>query len=59
LVSPEPEFIEVPRKEVDFILLACDGVWDVRSTEEAVAEIHERVYNKKFHESRPNDEDFR
>ena len=32
MVSPEPEFLEFPRSEVDFILMACDGVWDVRSS---------------------------
>ena len=45
MVSPEPEFLEFPRSEVDFILMACDGVWDVRSSAQAVAEIHKKVYN--------------
>ncbi|OQV20555.1 Protein phosphatase 1B [Hypsibius exemplaris] len=35
LISPEPEISEHPRHGQDeFILLACDGVWDVMSNED-------------------------
>ncbi|XP_006083466.1 protein phosphatase 1B isoform X3 [Myotis lucifugus] len=35
LVSPEPEVYELLRAEDDeFIVLACDGIWDVMSNEE-------------------------
>lgn len=34
-VIPEPEFVVYPRDEKDeFIVLACDGVWDVATNEE-------------------------
>ncbi|XP_032819598.1 protein phosphatase 1B-like isoform X1 [Petromyzon marinus] len=35
LVSPEPEVYEVERSDKDeFMVLACDGIWDVMSNEE-------------------------
>nr|XP_033793327.1 protein phosphatase 1B isoform X2 [Geotrypetes seraphini] len=35
LVSPEPEVYEILRAEEDeFIVLACDGIWDVMTNEE-------------------------
>ncbi|XP_061086356.1 protein phosphatase 1B-like isoform X2 [Conger conger] len=35
LVSPEPEVFEIPRApEDEFVVLACDGIWDVMSNEE-------------------------
>ena len=48
-VSCEPDVSERPRQDVDFILLACDGVWEWEANEEptldkstkgAVADIH-------------------
>jgi len=40
LVSPEPEVFEVLRSEADeFLVLACDGVWDVMTNEELSAYI--------------------
>ena len=56
-MSCEPDVTERPRKDVDFVLLACDGVWEWEENEEptldkstkgAVADIHSRVYDKKW-----------
>ena len=44
LVSPEPEVDILERCEEDqFVLLACDGVWDVLENEEAVELIGARL----------------
>ena len=38
LVSPEPEVTRFPRhEEDDFVLLACDGVFDVMNNEDIIA----------------------
>ena len=34
--------------DFEFILLACDGIWDVMSSKKAVEFIHDRVYSKNF-----------
>ncbi|KAL4612968.1 protein phosphatase 1B-like isoform X1 [Arapaima gigas] len=44
LVSPEPEVFEIPRCEEDeFVVLACDGIWDVMSNEELCQFVRSRL----------------
>ncbi|XP_051734027.1 protein phosphatase, Mg2+/Mn2+ dependent, 1Nb (putative) [Ctenopharyngodon idella] len=44
MVSPEPEVSAVERSPADeFLVLACDGVWDTVSNEELCAFIHSRL----------------
>jgi serine/threonine protein phosphatase PrpC len=58
-VIPEPDFKECAREEVDFILMACDGVWDVRSSIDAIAEVHSLVYDKEFEAGRGTEQEFK
>jgi len=44
LVSAEPDLSVMDRSaEDEFLILACDGVWDVMTNEEVVAYIHSRL----------------
>ncbi|XP_048858636.1 protein phosphatase 1B isoform X1 [Brienomyrus brachyistius] len=44
LVSPEPEVFEMARSEEDqFVVLACDGIWDVMSNEELCEFVRSRL----------------
>ena len=44
LVSPEPEISTEKRTDRDeFIVLACDGVWDVMSNEDIAAFVGDRM----------------
>lgn len=44
LVSPEPEVYEIVRAEEDeFVVLACDGIWDVMSNEELCEFVKSRL----------------
>ena len=43
-VSPEPEIHVEARTEQDqFVVLACDGIWDVMSNEEVAAFLLEKI----------------
>ena len=44
LVSPEPDITVIARDEADeFLFLACDGVYDVMSSEEVIKYIHHQL----------------
>lgn len=44
MVSPEPEVSAVERSPLDeFLVLACDGVWDTVSNEDLCAFVHNRL----------------
>ncbi|XP_010871018.1 protein phosphatase, Mg2+/Mn2+ dependent, 1Na (putative) [Esox lucius] len=44
LVSPEPEVYELPRSPTDeFLIVACDGVWDAIGNEELCAFVRSRL----------------
>ena len=39
-VTVFPEVYSTQRQGIDFVLLACDGLWDMKSSEDAVADCH-------------------
>ncbi|KAH8267927.1 hypothetical protein KR026_011167 [Drosophila bipectinata] len=44
LVSPEPEIFCQSRQDTDeFLVLACDGIWDVMTNEDVCSFIHSRM----------------
>ncbi|XP_058234724.1 protein phosphatase, Mg2+/Mn2+ dependent, 1Ab isoform X2 [Hemibagrus wyckioides] len=44
LVSPEPEVYEIERSDEDeFVVLACDGIWDVMTNEELCDYVRSRL----------------
>ena len=44
LVSPEPEiFCQERNPQDEFLILACDGVWDVMSNENVCKFVHNRL----------------
>lgn len=51
-VSPEPDFYVIERDPANdhFIVLACDGIWDVKKTEEVVEFVSERIDEPQNHE---------
>lgn len=40
-----PDVTEFPLRDIDFIILACDGVWDCKSNQDTVDYINRRIYN--------------
>jgi len=48
-VSAKPDFEILKRDPTDeFVILACDGLWDCRSSQGLVDLVHEEIYKNKF-----------
>jgi len=46
-VSALPDVKTVPiTSDTDFILLACDGVWDVKTSQEGITFMNNKIYKK-------------
>lgn len=55
-VTAFPQIIQHERHpEDEFIVIACDGIWDVMSSEEVVAKVHDLLANGRPHVEAPND----
>lgn len=44
---PEIKSMQITN-DCEFLLLACDGIWDVKSSQEAVNFVHKNIYNDNF-----------
>lgn len=59
-VTACPDVKVVPRNaQCDYILLACDGLWDCFSSEEAIAWVHKNIYKGNFVKGNLSDEHFK
>jgi len=48
-VTACPDISVTPRQaNCDFVLLACDGLWDCMTSEEAIAWCHKNIYKGGF-----------
>jgi len=48
-VTVNPEIRCVPiTSDTEFILLACDGIWDVKSSQQAIDFVHQNCYSSQI-----------
>jgi len=49
VVTAHPDVKMLPiTNDTEFILLACDGIWDVMTSQEAITFCHQTIYNSNF-----------
>ena len=50
-----PDVKKVPlNSEVQFILLACDGLWDMKTSKQAIDQVHREIYENQFGKKKVN-----
>lgn len=53
IVIAEPDVTISDRTSADeFILLACDGLWEVKTSDETINWVHSNIYNSSFRENK-------
>lgn len=53
VVSAFPEIkVEPINADTQFIFLACDGIWDVKTSQEVVTYCHKNIYKGSFNNNR-------
>ena len=43
MISPLPDVTRTENKNIDFIIMGCDGIWEVKSNSDMVAWINARI----------------
>lgn len=33
MVTADPEIVQIQKKDIDYILLGCDGIWEEKSSQ--------------------------
>jgi serine/threonine protein phosphatase PrpC len=43
MITPCPDVLKIKNKDIDYIIMGCDGIWEVKSNADMVSWISERL----------------
>lgn len=46
MISANPDIKSIDAQNIDFIIMGCDGIWQVKSNEQMVEWVRRRIDNK-------------
>lgn len=46
MISANPDIKKIENKNIDFIIMGCDGIWQIKSNAEMVEWMRRRIDNK-------------
>lgn len=47
MITADPDIIKIENKNLDFIIMGCDGIWEIKSNEQMVQHIWKKLADKK------------
>lgn len=50
MISPCPDFVKIKNENIDFIIMGCDGIWEVRTNSEMVSWVGARLNSRSNQE---------
>lgn len=48
MVTANPDFIKIKNENIDFIIMGCDGIWEIKTNVEMVDWVKSRLDKKEF-----------
>ena len=45
MITANPDFMEIKNEKLDFIIMGCDGIWEIKSNAEMVEWVGKRLKN--------------
>lgn len=47
IITADPDIRKIENKNIDFIIMGCDGIWEVKDNDQMVKWISKRLNDKK------------
>ena len=51
MITANPDIIKIKNENIDFIIMGCDGIWQVKSNTEMVSWINERLIKQQSNQA--------
>lgn len=48
MITAKPDISKIKNENIDFIIMGCDGIWEIKTNPEMVAWVQARLDKKKF-----------
>ena len=46
MITANPDILKIPNQGLDFIIMGCDGIWEVKSNEDMIKWVKKRLDSK-------------
>ena len=47
MITANPDIKVIENRDIDFIIMGCDGIWEIKQNQEMVEWVRRRLDNKK------------
>lgn len=48
MITAKPDISKIKNDNIDFIIMGCDGIWEIKTNQEMVAWVQARLEKRKF-----------
>lgn len=48
MITAKPDITKIKNENIDYIIMGCDGIWEIKTNQEMVAWVSARLDKRKF-----------